>query len=310
MGSIIKSFGVSEGQKRGGGLWIPEEIFSSDLSAIEKFFVAMIGHFSSYEECFASNEYFAEKLNLTSSRCSQIITSLEKKGIISRKFFYGKNGQIEKRVITLTSENFSEGVLNFQGEGYLENKGGYLENCEDNKYSYYNNINKYNNKTTTNNIEYIYEISEKSEYQDIFNLLRTSALKISTINNIMKLVAENSIPLVRINTVLEYGKEKNWNDGAIYEAIKDGWILKSRSNNLKFSENTKKNLEKNSEKISFEYSEGEKKLKITADLINDHKDLFTNIFSEKLKLHNNNQFIAHAESLVELRKRVGTPEIQ
>ncbi|MGL5100651.1 MAG: hypothetical protein ACRC6B_11590 [Fusobacteriaceae bacterium] len=300
MGSIIKNFGISEGQKKGGGLWIPEAIFNSDLPATEKILLAIIGNLNSCEECFAGNEYFSKKLNLSKVRCSEILTSLEKKGKISREFLYGKNGQIEKRIINLTEG----GVFDIP-------KGGYSEYTKDNKYSYNN---KHNNKTTTNNNKYIYEISESfdsekssskgSEYQNIFNLLKTSNLKEITINNIMKLVEENSIPLVRISAVLEYGKEKNWNDGAIHEAIKEDWTLKTSFSERKFSDR-KKTFERSSEKIKLEYVEGEKRLQLTADLIKNNKDLFNQIFSEKLKLHKNNKFLAHAESLVQLKKFLG-----
>lgn len=289
-----------------GGLWISEDIFQNKkLTNTEKIFLAMIEHLSSCNECFATNEYFAGKLGLSPSRCSDILSSLERKGIISREFFYGKNGQIEKRVITLTYE----GVFGFSGEGTRDSEGGYSENTEDNKDSYNKEFNKeINNKTTTNNIKYIYENSEKSHSQQdgIFQLLKISALKEITIKNIMRLVREKNIPTTRVEAVLIYAHEKKWDDGAVFKALKEDWTLKSNGSSNKASSSypQKTGSEKDSEKISLEYREGQRRTEITSNLIHDNRELFKRIFSEKLKIHNNNPFIAQGESIIELKRQI------
>lgn len=313
MGLTFDKYEILQDKKENGsgGLWISEAIFQNKkLTNTEKLFIAMIDHLSSHNECFASNEYFGRKLNLSPSRCSDILSSLEKKGIISREFFYGKNGQIEKRVITLTYE----GVFGFSGEGTRDSEGGYSENTEDNKDSYNKEFNKeINNKTTNNNIEYIYGNSEKSHSpQDgIFQLLKITDLKESTIKNILKLVRKKNIPTVRVEAVLLYAQEKNWDDGAVYKALKENWTLKSNffSNNCSSNKTSspypqKGDSKKNSQKVSLEYLEGQRRVEITSNLIHANRELFKSIFSEKLKLHNNNPFIAQGESIIELKRQV------
>lgn len=67
-----------------------------------------------------------------------------------------------------------------------------------------------------------------TEYGAIFHILKNSCLKDSTVSNIMKIVEEKSLPSARIEAVLSHASENNWNDGAIYLAFKNEWILKEK----------------------------------------------------------------------------------
>jgi DNA-binding MarR family transcriptional regulator len=139
------------------GIWIPKEIWlSEDLTLQEKVFLVEIDSLDNEKGCFASNGYFADFFQLSKSRVSQIINSLEKKELISLNYIYKLNSkEIDKRIIRINEEGFTKilGIKNIK-DGIEEIKGGikyskdpYLENDND------NNIN-------TNNINNIKTISK------------------------------------------------------------------------------------------------------------------------------------------------------
>lgn len=122
------------------GVWIPKEIWlSKELTLQEKVFLVEIDSLDNDEGCFASNAHFSEFFGLSSSRCSQIINSLEEKGFITIEYVYGEKKEIKKRVIK---------VLNKLNTPIKFSKGGYLENAK--------GINTFINNTK----EYIYTIFE------------------------------------------------------------------------------------------------------------------------------------------------------
>ncbi len=88
------------------GLWISEDILNNnELSLQEKLFLAQIQALDNEAGCFASNSYFARLFDLSISRVSRIIKSLQTKGFISVDLII-KDGtkQIEKRIIRCISK--------------------------------------------------------------------------------------------------------------------------------------------------------------------------------------------------------------
>lgn len=87
------------------GIWVPEHLwFYEGLTINEKVFYLEIDSLDNENGCFASNDYFSRFSGLSKSRCSEIITSLGKKGIIyselTYKFKGGKRSkEIDKRII-------------------------------------------------------------------------------------------------------------------------------------------------------------------------------------------------------------------
>lgn len=141
------------------GVWIPKEMWlSEDLTLQEKVFLVEIDSLDNEEGCFASNGYFADFFQLSKSRVSQIISSLEKKELISLNYLYKLNSkEIDRRIIRINEEGFTKilGIKNVK-DGIEEIKGGIkypndppLENDNDNNIIY-NNIN--NNKTISKDI--------------------------------------------------------------------------------------------------------------------------------------------------------------
>lgn len=123
------------------GIWIPKEIWlSKELTLQEKVFLVEIESLDNENGCFASNSYFSDFFGLSRNRCSEIIKTLEKKGLISIDYIRtdGKKS-IEKRVIKVVGKS---------NRGIRKVEGGYSENRED------------NNTSISNTKEYIYSIFE------------------------------------------------------------------------------------------------------------------------------------------------------
>ena len=124
------------------GIWIPKEVWlNKDLKIIEKLFLVEIESLDN-DGCWASNKYFADFFNISKGRCSQVISSLEKKNLISIEFIR-EDKVIKKRIIRVF--NKLNRVFNNGEEGIKYSKGGYLENDKENN-TITNNTN--NNITT------------------------------------------------------------------------------------------------------------------------------------------------------------------
>ncbi|MEX2964557.1 helix-turn-helix domain-containing protein [Microbulbifer sp. TYP-18] len=101
------------------GVWIPAELWlSKDLSLQEKVMLVEINSLSvdPVRGCYKSNKAFAEFFNLSPSRVSEIISSLEKKGYL-----------------TITQKRDGKRICErniFVSGGYSESRRGYSENTE------------------------------------------------------------------------------------------------------------------------------------------------------------------------------------
>ena len=130
------------------GIWIPKEIWlNENLTLLEKVFLVEIDSLDNEEGCYASNEYFSGFFKLSKNRCSEVIKSLEKKGLVKVSYKYKTNTKlIEKRIIKVL-EKSSIGIRN-SDEGIRNLDRGYSENLEDNNtvFNNTNNISKYIDK--------------------------------------------------------------------------------------------------------------------------------------------------------------------
>ena len=85
------------------GVWIPICIWDNkELTLQEK---AILVKVESFKECFASNDYLAEFINVSVSRVKQVLKSLEDKGFIYR-IVQRKEKVIVKRVISVDKAKF------------------------------------------------------------------------------------------------------------------------------------------------------------------------------------------------------------
>lgn len=124
------------------------------------------------------------------------------------------------------------------------------------------NIKNTNKETTTklDNINKIdpssssLEILEKEKIRQIKSALQTHGISVATCKNIMELVHSKHIDLERIKAVLTVAIIKRWEDGAIYKALKENWVIENKKSDVlpvktnTFSEKkAKKEIEKNLE---------------------------------------------------------------
>ena len=73
-------------EKKSDGIWIPEDLLQSKkFTLIEKHFIVAITNFDNEKGCFASNQHFSERFQLTKMRCSQVIRSLRDKNMITMR---------------------------------------------------------------------------------------------------------------------------------------------------------------------------------------------------------------------------------
>ena len=88
-----------ENKKSFFGVWIPSELWLSDeLSFGEKFFLLEIISLDRADYCFASNKHFSELFGLSKGRCSQIVGSLKKKGMIRTRYIRDGKLIVERRI--------------------------------------------------------------------------------------------------------------------------------------------------------------------------------------------------------------------
>lgn len=123
------------------GVWIPKEIWlSKELTLQEKVFLAEIDSLDNENGCYASNNYFAKFFKLSRNRCSEIIKSLEKKGLVLIEYIRqdGK-ANIEKRVIRVVDKPNTP--IRESEQPIRKVEEGCSEKWEDNNTSINNTIN-------------------------------------------------------------------------------------------------------------------------------------------------------------------------
>ena len=113
----------------------------------------------------------------------------------------------------------------------------------ENLYASKNNYNKNNLERTTTNLESKNKIEEipakensssflenleKDKIKQIKSALQMYGISAATCKNIMDLVYSKHIDLERIKAVLTVAPMKKWEDGAIYKALKENWIIENK----------------------------------------------------------------------------------
>lgn len=126
------------------GIWIPKEIWlSKELTLQEKVFLVEIDSLDNEEGCFANNNYFAEFFGLSKNRCSEIIKSLEAKGLVTIEYIRKEGrGNIEKRIIRVVDKSNRGNRETDRPNRLIEE--GCSEKCEDNNTILNNTNNKSN----------------------------------------------------------------------------------------------------------------------------------------------------------------------
>ena len=138
---------MEEKERQVKGIWIPIEIWKdTNLSWNEKILFLEIDSFTTQEkDCYISNEYIAQLLNVGETTANKILSSLIKKGYVVKTRFDGRHRYVKSALHFTT------------GQGCTKVQGWVADDA--NPFIYNNNIdNLPNTITKTNNIK---ELKEK-----------------------------------------------------------------------------------------------------------------------------------------------------
>lgn len=140
------------------GIWIPKDIWlSKDLTLQEKVFLVEIDSLDNEEGCFATNSYFADFFDLSTTRVSLVIKSLIDKGYITSTMVYREGTkEIEKRVLKVC---YRPSLINVNDPPLRKVKEGIKEKLKDN-----NTNNNTDNNNIDNNIYSDFEKVIKQKY--------------------------------------------------------------------------------------------------------------------------------------------------
>ena len=191
----------------------------------------------------------------------------------NEKRCYNKKPQVENQLLENNIEN--KDVLpqvDFpQVENLIVENQGLLNKD-------YTNNRITNNKTTTSQVEKIknsssslekFSIGKEVEKEEINQKLISLSFSKMTRKNIIKLYSKNLVDKNRIFEVLEFSKDKNWGEGAVYSALKENWNTKKVENKeAKQIEMRKANEEKEREK-RLERAKEEEKIRKTNERIDN-----------------------------------------
>lgn len=191
----------------------------------------------------------------------------------NEKRCYNKKPQVENQLLENNIEN--KDVLpqvDFpQVENLIVENQGLLNK------DYTNNRNT-NNKTTTSQVKNTknsssflekFSIGKEVEKEEINQKLISLSFSKMTRKNIIKLYSKNLVDKNRIFEVLEFSKDKNWGEGAVYSALKENWNTKKVENKeTKQIEMRKANEEKEREK-RLERAKEEEKIRKTNERIDN-----------------------------------------
>ena len=191
----------------------------------------------------------------------------------NEKRCYNKKPQVENQLLENNIEN--KDVLpqvDFpQVENLIVENQGLLNKD-------YTNNRITNNKTTTSQVEKIknsssslekFSIGKEVEKEEINQKLISLSFSKMTRKNIIKLYSKNLVDKNRIFEVLEFSKDKNWGEGAVYSALKENWNTKKVENKeAKQIEMRKANEEKEREK-RLEREKEEEKIRKTNERIDN-----------------------------------------
>ena len=135
------------------GIWIPRHIWlDKNLKPIEKILLAEIESLGGlHDGCFASNQYFADFLDLSKDRTSKLISGLKNKGYITVELSYKEGSyEVDKRIIKANPSSY----FCLGGSTHLEG-GGENNDYITNNYNI-NNNNKASKKKTTKEVRHKY----------------------------------------------------------------------------------------------------------------------------------------------------------
>lgn len=210
-----------------------------DLNLYEKMlYICLARHAGNNDYAFPKLATLCDELGVKDNRTVvKYIKSLEEKGLIeiekrkgSSNLYYLNNVEVPTFNVPTTS---NEGTVPTSNVG----RGSSMKCIPKNTNIKNTNLNII---TTTkldnlNKIDQEVEVSKKVSSSSHLNkdtlyqiksALQNHGLSIPTCKNIMALVEQGSVGLERIKLVLMTAQLKKWDDGAVYQALRDNWVIK------------------------------------------------------------------------------------
>lgn len=241
-----------------GWFWLDNAIVDrTDLNVYEKMlYMCMARHTGEKDYCFPALDTLCKELGIKDTRTVvKYIKSLEEKGLVEVKKVKGKSNRYYLNNVKLPTTDVptynvpslnvpTSDVTTFDVPTTPDDTTPPTSDvptsthirCTPKK----TNIKKTKEKdiTTTkkdivNNIDlenYETEKSSSSFFELVKNILDKSNISDRTKTNILALSKDTDLRPERVSKVLEVAKKKNWQEGAIYTALRDNWSIDDSKN--------------------------------------------------------------------------------
>lgn len=220
-----------------------------DLNLYEKMlYICLARHAGNNDYAFPKLATLCDELGVKDNRTVvKYIKSLEEKGLIeiekrkgSSNLYYLNNVEVP----TSDVPTFNVPTTSNEGTVPTSNVGrGSSMKCTPKNTNIKNtnlniitttkldNLNKIDQMEVSKKISsssYLNNLDKDTIYQ-IKSALQNHGLSIPTCKNIMTLVEQGSVGLERIKLVLMTAQLKKWDDGAVYQALRDNWEIKAET---------------------------------------------------------------------------------
>lgn len=212
-----------------------------DLNLYEKMlYICLARHAGNNDYAFPKLATLCDELGVKDNRTVvKYIKSLEEKGLIeiekrkgSSNLYYLNNVEVP------TSEvpTFNVPTTSNEGRGSSMKctpKNTNIKNTNLNiiTTTKLDNLNKIDQVETNKKISSSSNLNnlDKDTIYQIKSVLQSHGLSIPTCKNVMALVEQGSVGLERIKLVLMTAQLKKWDDGAVYQALRDNWEIKAET---------------------------------------------------------------------------------
>ena len=219
-----------------------------DLNLYEKMlYICLARHAGNDEYAFPKLSTLCNELGVKDTRTIvKYIKSLEEKGLIevekrkgSSNLYYLNNVEVPTSDVSTfnvpTASNVGTVPTSNVGRGSsmkCHSKNTNIKNTNLNiitttKLDNLNKIDQEVEASKKTSSSSLLKTLDKDIIPQIKSALQNHGLSIPTCKNIMTLVEQGSIDLARIKLVLMTAKLKKWDDGAVYQALRDNWEIKS-----------------------------------------------------------------------------------
>jgi len=164
------------------GIWIPREIYlNKELNWTDKILVVEINSLDNERGCFASNEYFAEFLSVSTTTISTSISKLKNLGLIEQVSFDGRTRILKaaiKQIETPPLNKLKSSRKENLKHNKTNNKTINISNIEIRKLKFINDISLISkNKETSKQFESYWTEENKSKTTMRFEMEKTFDIK-------------------------------------------------------------------------------------------------------------------------------------